>query len=344
MAPIPDSAIVAQHAEVLDMWARHGKPTATWGELPWRNIPLELPEGVTRNDVVQEVFDRLTAKGTVKISADGDTFTYAPAADAVAAVRRAHLEMSSHVTNAMASGVFRGALGGITPPMGWDISTLHKLAMDALVADGTLVIEDGLYRNTKAKAPVAAPAPKAEPKPVAAPAPVAAKVEPKPVQAARTTEPAPTKPAVPAVAPVPALEKKVDTLTAAVSRVERKLDTMPPPPTAEKLLVADADTDVKRLLESVCVHLKLNGAMREAAIHRALPGKSKPSRSNPDPIDRRLRLGEALTLGVDAKILAHDPLTRTYRLVTVTNLMPRAELDRRVQRVLDLRKSRENAA
>lgn len=177
---------------------------------------------------------------------------------------------------------------------------------------------------------------------------------------AADTKPEGTRPVAPAIgqvaegkkpdtaAPVsiPLLEKKVDKLTDAVVRVERKLDTLPPPPTAENMLMKDADTAVKALLESVCVHLKLNGGMREAAIHRALPGKSKPTRSNPEPVDKRLRLGEALTLGVDAKILAHDPLTRTYRLITVTNLMSKTELDRRVQRVKDIRKAREerNAA
>lgn len=324
---IPDSAVVEYKTAILDAFARTGKVTATWGELGVKRPALgDLPEGVTPAMVADLAIAKMHASGEIRASKSSRTFTYVPAEKAVAALTKwlpgAALPGKTITVAALAQ---REDVQKLTPS-GWAPETIGRLALDAVAVSGALVTVDGGWMK---------PAPEVvEKKTAPAPAP---KVDTKPVkpEPAKSGVPTPAQHAVSA----PALEKKVDTLTDAVVRVERKLDTLPPPPTAEKVLLDEADSAVKSLLESVCVRLKVDGAMTEGAIHRALPGKSKPSRVNPNPVDKRLRLGEALALGVDARILDFDHVTRKYRLITVTNLMPKTELERRVKRIEDMRKA-----
>ncbi|SLC41980.1 hypothetical protein [Mycobacteroides abscessus] len=324
---VPDAAIITYKTAVLDAFARTGKVTATWSELGVKRPALgDLPEGVTPAMVADLAIAKMHASGEIRASKSSRTFTYVPAEKAVAALTKwlpgAALPGKTITVAALAQ---REDVQKLTPS-GWAPETIGRLALDAVAVSGALVTVDGGWMK---------PAPEVvEKKTAPAPAP---KVDTKPVkpEPAKSGVPTPAQHAVSA----PALEKKVDTLTDAVVRVERKLDTLPPPPTAEKVLLDEADSAVKSLLESVCVRLKVDGAMTEGAIHRALPGKSKPSRVNPNPVDKRLRLGEALALGVDARILDFDHVTRKYRLITVTNLMPKTELERRVKRIEDMRKA-----
>ena len=220
-------------------------------------------------------------------------------------------------------------------PNGWNAETLVALALDAVTESGVIERVDGGWMKPAPKTEQKPEAPAPAPKPKTAPEPAGDTTSTKP----KTEGNKSTKPdtETPAAVNSPVLEKKVDVLTTEVRAIGARLHTLPPPPTAEKVLLDEADSAVKSLLESVCVRLKLDDPLTEGAIHRALPGKSKPSRVNPNPVDKRLRLGEALALGVDARILAFDHITRKYRLITATPLMSKAALDRRVQRIKDMR-------
>lgn len=336
---IPDSAVVAYTESVLDMWARHGKLTARWAELPWNLPTMELPEGVAAADVANHVFyNRLVARGVVR--QDGEIFTYVPAEKAVKALSAWVIKDSVEgVLLTAASAAAREDVQALTPS-GWGTETIMVLALEAAAEAGAIERVEGGWMKPAPKPEAPAPAP--QPKPAPAGDTTSSTTDPKPSGTAtvapasgQSTDTSETPPAAPVNAG--ALEKRLDTLTTEVRAIGARLHTLPAPPTAEKVLLDEADADVKMLLESVCVRLKLDGPQRDSPLHRVLPGKAKPTRSNPDPIDRRLRLGEALTLGVDAKILAHDPLTRTYRLITATPLMSKAALERRVKRIKGMR-------
>lgn len=347
---IPDSAITALLTAVLDAFARVGKPTVTWSELGVKRVELgDLHEGWTPERVLQTVIKKMSKSGELRDVGDGAkrTFTYVPAERAVTAVAEwitrfiARLSFDTYTR----TDFHRDASGEANrvAPEGWSAATITDLALTKLVDAGTLTVDGDVFTR------VVKPEPKPKSEPVApAPAPnteqkpagdtTSSTTDPKPEGSGQKSEDSKTeKSETPPAVNSPVLEKKVDKLTDSVERVERKLDTLPPPPTAEKVLLDEADSAVKALLESVCVRLKLDGSMTEGAIHRALPGKSKPSRVNPHPVDKRLRLGEALALGVDARILDFDHVTRKYRLITVANLMPKTELERRVKRIEDMR-------
>ncbi|MBN7481025.1 hypothetical protein [Mycobacteroides abscessus] len=353
---IPDSAITALLTAVLDAFARVGKPTVTWSELGVKRVELgDLPEGWTPERVLQTVIKKMSESGELRDVGDGAkrTFTYVPAEKAVS-------EVATYLTRFFETTAFdvhtRADLHRdarfIAVPDGWSAATITDLALTKLVDAGTLTVDGDVFTRVvkpepKPKSEPVAPAP--EPKPAPAPAgdTTSEAPDPKPsgsatvasasgqVPQGKKSESAKSDTEKPPRAPT--LEKRLDVLTGEVRAIGARLHTLPAPPSAEKVLLDEADADVKMLLESVCVRLKLDGPQRDSPLHRVLPGKAKPTRSNPDPIDRRLRLGEALTLGVDAKILAHDPLTRTYRLITATPLMSKAALDRRVQRIKDMR-------
>lgn len=335
----PTAAITLYMGELVDCFARIGKVTASWEEMgfpfpPIAAVPPSVDAAKWRQDILNEATHRLVSKGT--LTRDGDTFTYVPARDAVKAVRDKHetyLSRMGESTEVVPADLLLIARMVKDIPMGWNIETLHKLSIAELVAAGTLTPDGTNYRRKPTPKVVDKPAPKPAPAAPVQQTPPAPSSPPKAAPA-----PAPKAPAAPAINS-PALEKKVDNLTNSVERVERKLDTLPPPPSAEKVLMDEADDAVKSLLESVCVRLKVDGALTEGAIHRALPGRSKPSRVNPNPVDKRLRLGEALALGVDARILDFDHVTRKYRLITVTNLMPKTDLERRVKRIKDMREA-----
>ncbi|MDM2175305.1 Uncharacterised protein [Mycobacteroides abscessus subsp. abscessus] len=338
---IPDSVLVAYIDAITSAFARNGKPSAAWRELGVK-LPPTAPEGVTRQEVAAAALDKLAEGGTIRH--ESGVYTHIPAERAVAGLTEWLGESKAGVliTPAAVAALARREDVQRLTPNGWNAETLVALALDAVVISGELKKVDGGWMK-----PAPAPAPKPAPEAVET-APEAPAPAPKPniEPAGDTTSTKPktegnksTKPDTETHAPVDAgaLEKKVDTLTTEVRAIGARLHTLPAPPTAERVLLDEADADVKMLLESVCVRLKLDGPQRDSPLHRVLPGKAKPTRSNPDPIDRRLRLGEALTLGVDAKILAHDPLTRTYRLITATPLMSKAALERRVQRIKDMR-------
>lgn len=353
---IPDSVMVAYTGSVLDMWARHCKPTAKWAELPWSLPTIDLPEGATPTTVTNAVVNRLIANGTLTragVHADA-VWTHTPAKRFVDKMTTWLLKtaLPAWTPDSAVTATTVAGMDGIrdNTPSGWNTETLVQMAIDAAVSSGVLVMVDGTARTKPA--PPAPETPKTDTAPAGdttstAPAktpegtvqraPASGQKSEAPEKTPAKTEPETEMPAAP-VSSI-ALEKKVDTLTTEVRAIGARLHTLPAPPTAEKVLLDEADTDVKMLLESVCVRLKLDGPQRDSPLHRVLPGRAKPTRSNPDPIDRRLRLGEALTLGVDAKILAHDPLTRTYRLITATPLMSKAALERRVKRIKDMREA-----
>lgn len=338
---IPDSVLVEYIDAITSAFARYGKPSATWRELGVRLPSAELPSGSTKQTTAASALDKLAASGTIRH--ERGVYTYVPAECAVAGLTKwigESAKAKALITPAAARALARREDVQRLTPNGWNAETLVALALDAVTVSGVIERVDGGWMKPAPKVVATNPKTEVVEKPAtAAPAPEPApKMDTKSVTASKPDPsesgvPAPPAPAVNAGA----LERKVDTLTDAVVRVERKLDTLPPPPSAEKVLMADADTAVKALLESVCVRLKLDGSMTEGAIHRALPGKSKPSRVNPNPVDKRLRLGEALALGVDARILDFDHVTRKYRLITVANLMPKNELERRVKRIEDMR-------
>lgn len=348
---IPDSVLVSYIDAITSAFARHGKPSATWRELGVRLPPTALPEGITRQEVAAAALDKLAEGGTIRH--ENGVYTHVPAECAVAGLTEWLGESKAGVLitpAAVAALPQREDVQRLTPN-GWSAETLVMLALDTVVASGDLKKVDGGWMKPAPKGvePVAPTASKTEV--------VESKVDTKPsgdtTSDATDSKPSGTSTVAPSsgqksddkesdtpAAPVnaPALEQRLDVLTGEVRAIGKRLHTLPAPPSAEKVLLDDADAAVKSLLESVCVRLKLADApLTEGAIHRGLPGKSKPSRVNPNPVDRRLRLGEALTLGVDARILAFDHVTRKYRLITVANLMPKTELLRRVQRIKDMR-------
>ncbi|EIC62279.1 hypothetical protein [Mycobacteroides abscessus] len=331
---IPYSAIVTYIDAILDAFARHNKPSATWKDLGVRLPSTELPSGSTKQTTAAAALDKLAASGTIRH--ESGVYTYVPAESAVAGLTKWIRESAKAgvlITPAAARALAQREDVQRLTPNGWNAEGLVALALDAVVTSGVIERVEGGWMK---------PAPKVDAKPVApAPAP---KPTPKPAGDTTSTKPKTegnksTKPdtETPAAGFIPVLEKKVDVLTTEVRAIGARLHTLPPPPTAEKVLLDEADSAVKSLLESVCVRLKLDDPLTEGAIHRALPGRSKPSRVNPNPVDKRLRLGEALALGVDARILAFDHITRKYRLIAATPLMSKAALDRRVQRIKDIR-------
>ncbi|OKH71937.1 hypothetical protein EB73_09665 [Mycobacterium sp. SWH-M3] len=333
---IPDSVLVAYIDAITSAFARHGKPSATWRELGVKLPPAELPEGVTRQTTAAAALDKLAASRTIRH--ENGVYTHVPAEHAVAGLTKwigESAKAGALITPAAARALAQREDVQKLTPNGWNAETLVALALDAVTESGVIERVDGGWMKPAPKTEQKPEAPAPAPKPKTAPEPAGDTTSTKP----KTEGNKSTKPdtETPAAVNSPVLEKKVDVLTTEVRAIGARLHTLPPPPTAEKVLLDEADSAVKSLLESVCVRLKLDDPLTEGAIHRALPGKSKPSRVNPNPVDKRLRLGEALALGVDARILAFDHITRKYRLITATPLMSKAALDRRVQRIKDMR-------
>ncbi|WP_449560451.1 hypothetical protein [Mycolicibacterium mageritense] len=333
---IPDSVLVSYIDAITSAFARHGKPSATWRELGVRLPPTALPEGVTRQTTAAAALDKLAASRTIRH--ENGVYTHVPAEHAVAGLTKwigESAKAGALITPAAARALAQREDVQKLTPNGWNAETLVALALDAVTESGVIERVDGGWMKPAPKTEQKPEAPAPAPKPKTAPEPAGDTTSTKPKTEGKKTKPE-TPPAAPPVSNT-ALERKVDVLTGEVRAIGKRLHTLPAPPSAEKVLLDEADSAVKALLESVCVRLKVDGNGTEGAIHRALPGKSKPSRVNPNPVDRRLRLGEALTLGVDARILAFDHITRKYRLITVANLMPKTELERRVKRIKDMR-------
>ncbi|WP_100458574.1 hypothetical protein [Mycobacteroides abscessus] len=370
---IPDSAVVAFTESVLDMWARHGTLTARWAELPWDLPTVELPEGVTSNDVANHVFyNKLVANGTVR--KNGEVFTYVPAERAVTKTVDFLTRFIGHVSfdTHTRADLHRDA-SGIAAPDGWSPATITDLALTTLVADGTLTVDgDTFTRVRKPEAPAPAPKPAEQDKPKTAPKPAGdttsstTDTKPEgtstvaPASGQKTADPAPSKAVEkPETLPAPvnagALEKKVDKLTDSVERVERKLHTLPPPPTKEQVMLADASPEARHLLEKILVQLKVKQrvaeednkgeqhfAMTRDDLKSRMPGRARVTATNPNPPDYRKHVLAALELGRAMGVIDYTEkwLGGSYVFITHVNVMSRAELDRRVQRVLDIRKAR----
>lgn len=376
---IPDSAVVAFTESVLDMWARHGTLTARWAELPWDLPTVELPEGVTSNDVANHVFyNKLVANGTVR--KNGEVFTYVPAERAVTKTVDFLTRFIGHVSfdTHTRADLHRDA-SGIAAPDGWSPATITDLALTTLVADGTLTVDgDTFTRVRKPEAPAPAPKPAEQDKPKTAPKPAGDTTSP-----AADTKPSGTRTVAPASgqvaegkktettvsggkktegkktpaadAPAPtapvssaALEKKVDTLTTKVDAIGARLHTLPAPPSKERVMYTDADPLARRVLETVLVQLKLKAAedaesdryMTREALKLRVPGRARVTATNPTPPDLRQHLDSALELGRAMGVITYTE-KRGYTFISHVNVMTRADLDARVQRVKDIRKSRE---
>lgn len=348
---IPDSVLVAYTASVMDMWARHGKPTATWAEFPWDLPTVELPEGVTADDVANHVFyNKLVANGTVR--KDGEIFTYVPAERAVQSLTTWIAGIAPTQTNDdIVYAESLAALDSVAPviPDGWDATALVKMALDAVVERGELVEVDGGYKRTGWDEPVpevVESKPKTEQKPAGDTSSPA--VDPKPEGTAtvakteekvveKTSEPeAPSTKAPAAPVNAPALEKKVDTLTTKVDGIAARLGTLPPPPSKTATIIAaarEADIDVVVCLEDVLVALYVHDEAPRSVIRDRLPGRVR-SKSTGRIRDRRSKLGAALALGTRAGVIAIDDDGKKYRYITHADVLDKhawkARLDRRL--------------
>ncbi|CPW94963.1 hypothetical protein [Mycobacteroides abscessus] len=347
---IPDSAVVAYTESVLDMWARHGKLTARWAELPWNLPTMELPEGVAAADVANHVFyNRLVARGVVR--QDGEIFTYVPAEKAVKALSAWVIKDSVEgVLLTAASAAAREDVQALTPS-GWGTETIMVLALEAAAEAGVIERVEGGWMKPAPKPEVVEqkPAPKPEaPAPAPAGDTTSSTTAPKPEDAKSETPPA---------APVSntALEKKVDVLTGEVRAIGKRLHTLPAPPSKEQVMLADAIPEARYLLEKILVQLKVKQrlaeednkgeqhfAMTRDDLKSRMPGRARVTATNPNPPDYRKHVLAALELGRAMGVIKYTEkwLGGSYVFITHVNVMPRAELDRRVQRVLDIRAAR----
>lgn len=351
---IPDSAIVTYIDAITSAFARYGKPSATWKDLGVRLPSTELPEGVTRQTTAAAALDKLAASGTIRH--ESGVYTHVPAERAVAGLTKwigESAKAGALITPAAARALAQREDVQKLAPNGWNAETLVALALDAVVTSGAIERVDGGWMK---------PAPKVVEKPVApARAPKPAETDPKPetpqpegttpvasasgqTPEGNKTEKSETPPAV----SIPVLEKKVDVLTVAVGRVEQKLHTLPAPPTKEREMYTDATPEARHVLEKVLVQLKLKSAapdesdryMNREALKLRVPGRARVTATNPNPPDLRQHLDAALELGRAMGVISYTE-KRGYLFVTHVNVMPKGELDRRVQRVLDIRASRE---
>lgn len=370
---IPDSVLVAFTESVLDMWARHGKLTARWAELPWDLPTIDLPEGITAADVANHVFyNKLVARGVIR--KDGEIFTYVPAEKAVKTLSAWVIKDSVEgVLLTAANAAAREDVQALTPS-GWSTETIMALAMEAAAAEAGAIerVEGGYMKpvveaveKPKAPAPApkpagdttsSAPAPKPEGTATVAPASGQETSAQKPSKTKTETETETDTEKTPAPVNAPVLEEKVDTLTTEVRAIGKRLHTLPAPPTKEREMYTDATPEARHVLEKVLVQLKTtmrvaeeknkgeqHFAMTRDDLKNRIPGRARVTATNPNPPDYRKHLPDALELGRAMGVIEYTEawLGGSYLFVTHVNVMSRAELDRRVQRVLDIRASRE---
>lgn len=372
---IPDSAITALLTAVLDAFARVGKPTVTWSELGVKRVELgDLPEGWTPERVLQTVIKKMSESGELRDVGDGAkrTFTYVPAEKAVS-------EVATYLTRFFETTAFdvhtRADLHRdarfIAVPDGWSAATITDLALTKLVDAGTLTVDGDVFTRVV----------KPEPKPKSEPVAPAPEPKPAPAPAGDTTSEAPDpKPSGSATVAsasgqvpqgkksddkesdtekpprAPTLEKRLDTLTTEVRAIGKRLHTLPAPPTKEREMYTDATPEARHVLEKVLVQLKTtmrvaeeknkgeqHFAMTRDDLKNRIPGRARVTATNPNPPDYRKHLPDALELGRAMGVIEYTEawLGGSYLFVTHVNVMSRAELDRRVQRVLDIRASRE---
>lgn len=362
---ITDSAIVAYMEALTDVFARAGKPTVALSELSVRFPAVELPEGVTEQAALSEAARRMRDNGTLR--RDGDAITHVPAEKAVSTLAAwlsdAALPGKTITVAALSARENAQAL----TPSGWRTETIATLALDAVVASGVMEQVDGGWMKPAPAKPAPTPEPEAP-----APAPKPEAVEPAGDTTSSTTAPKPkgVEPVAPAsgqrtegkahTAPVSntALEKKVDVLTGEVRAIGKRLHTLPPPPTKEQVMLADADPLARRVLETVLVQLKVtkrvaeedekegkkepNFVMTRDDLKSRVPGRARRTATNPNPPDLRQYLDAALEVGRAMGVIECTDTRRggSYIFISHVNVMSRAELDRRVQRVLDIRAAR----
>lgn len=366
---IPDSVMVAYTGSVLDMWARHCKPTAKWAELPWSLPTIDLPEGATPTTVTNAVVNRLIANGTLTragVHADA-VWTHTPAKRFVDKMTTWLLKtaLPAWTPDSAVTATTVAGMDGIrdNTPSGWNTETLVQMAIDAAVSSGVLVMVDGTARTKpappeqkktetpetetpKTEGDTTSSTPKTEPEGTRQVAPASGQVDAK----TEGKSPAAKTPATPPPAPVSsaALERKVDTLTTKVDAIGARLHTLPAPPTKERVMYTDADPLARRVLETVLVQLKLKAAedaesdryMTREALKVRVPGRARVTATNPTPPDLRQHLDAALELGRAMGVISYTE-RRGYLFISHVNVLSRRDLDARVQRVLDIRKARE---
>jgi len=365
---IPDSVLVVYIDAILDAFARHGKPSATWKDLGVRFPSTDLPEGVTRQEVAAAALDKLATSRTIRH--ESGVYTHVPAESAVTALTKWIGESAipgKTITPAAARALAqRGGGLGLTPD-GWNAETLVALALDAVTVSGVIErVEGGWMKpEPKPKSEPVAPAP--EPKPAPAPAgdTTSEAPDPKPsgsatvapaigqVPQGKKSESAKSDTEKPPRAPT--LEKRLDVLTAEVRAIGKRLHTLPAPPTKEQVMLADAIPEARYLLEKILVQLKVKQrlaeednkgeqhfAMTRDDLKSRMPGRARVTATNPNPPDYRKHVLAALELGRAMGVIKYTEkwLGGSYVFITHVNVMSRAELDRRVQRVLDIRKAR----
>lgn len=356
---IPDGVLTTYISLVLEMWAKHGKTTAKWRELPWSTPDIDLPEGITHDDVAHAVFDRLIDNGTIVMVGRGKegVFTFVPARDAVDYAAQWLIQSAPTWDAAVTATIeFLAATTGVQrdTPNGWAPEVIARLALDAAVAAGALVVTDGVYRSANPKPVVA----KTEPEVVETPtpsAPVAPAPAPTPSPSpspTTTTAPSPStttsgtgapasgqKKAAPTgttPASSPTLEKKVDVIAQKLDALGAKFDTLPPPPSKTATIIdaaRSADIDVVVCLEDVLVALFVHDEAPRSVIRDRLPGRVR-SKTTGRVRDRRPKLGAALALGTRAGVIAIDNDGKKYRYITHADVLDKhawkARLDRRL--------------
>lgn len=337
----PTAAIIAYMGELVDCFARVGKPTASWEEVgfpfpPIADIPPSVDAAKWRQDILNEATHRLVSKGT--LTRDGDTFTYVPARDAVAAVRAA---LDAWIADAANSdeytvGLLRSVASqaNVTTPMGWSAETLYDLAMTELLAARTLTQEGATYHRKPMPAPAQepvkpdAPAPKPAPAAPTKPAPTVsthAATEAAPAPAPPSTSAAPKD--VPADVPVSgdiaerlaALEAKAETTVEGINVVYTKVDRIEAAVTStssDRKLVDAADDEVKRVLVTIAATLQRRGGtvmsseLKKSLSNRLAKGDKLPARDHFDAARALgIRSGVIRLVGRgELAFVSHEPL------------------------------------
>lgn len=258
------------------------------------------------------------------------------------------------------------------------IATLALDAVMEKVDGGWMKTAPEVVETPKAPEPIE-PAPEVveTPKPASAPAPAGDTTSPTPktapegtvqmaptegkvaqkVEGKKSPDPVTPKTAETPAAPVnaPALEQKVDTLTTKVDGIAAALRTLPAPPTKERQMYTDAAPEARYVLETVLVQLKTKKRVAEEEgkgeqhfvmtrddLKNRIPGRARVTATNPNPPDFRKHINAALELGRAMGVIDYTEkwLGGAYTFISHVNVMTRAELDRRVQRVLDIRAAR----
>ena len=362
----------ARTGKVTATWGELGVKRVELGVLPEGTTPEKVLQ-----HVIDSMHKRgeLTIAGT----GDAKTFTYVPAEKAVAEVVEWLTRFIGHLSDdTYTRSEFRRDASGEAnrcAPDGWSPATITDLALTKLVANGTLTVDGDTFTRVVKPEPKPEPvAPAAAPKPDETPKPSG--TDPKPEtpkpedsgqvasaigQSAADTEtpakPAKTKDAEkPAPVNAGALEKRLDTLTTEVRAIGKRLHTLPAPPTKEQVMLTDADPLARRVLETVLVQLKLKKRLAEAEegkgephfamtrddLKSRVPGRARVTATNPTPPDLRQYLDAALEVGRAMGVIECTDTRRggSYIFISHVNVMPKGELDRRVQRVLDIRAAR----